>query len=59
MWLTMFRSLLPGVDLAGEGTIYALNFAECPWDGETAHLYMERSDMLNQPAPALTRRGEH
>jgi hypothetical protein len=57
MWLTMFRSLLPGVDLAGEGTIYALNFAECRWDDETAHVYMERSDMLNQPAPPLTRAG--
>jgi hypothetical protein len=55
MWLTMFRSLLPGVDLAGEGTIYGLNFAECVWDGEASYLYMERSDMLNQPAPASTR----
>ncbi len=53
LWLTMTHGIPVGADLTGHGLIYALNFGRCHWDGEVAYAYVERSDMLNRPAPAL------
>jgi hypothetical protein len=52
-WMSMTPGLPMGAGLEGPGTIYAVNFARCEWDGEVAYAYVERSDRLNDPAPEL------
>jgi hypothetical protein len=53
LWTAMAHELAVGVDLENEGLVYALNFGEVEWDGESGWLYSERSDMLNALAPEL------
>ena len=48
----MQRSLAVGKDLEGLGLMYVLNHGRCDWDGEMGYFYCERSDRLNQLAPA-------
>lgn len=46
MWAMMSRGMPYGVDPASSAPVYAINFADCEWDGETGHLYVERSAIL-------------
>jgi hypothetical protein len=46
MWLTMGHGLPYGVTPGWRGPVYALSFGDVTWDGETASLYLERSDPL-------------
>ena len=46
MWLTMGPGLPYGVTPGWPGPTYVLNFGDCEWDGETASIYLERSDPI-------------
>jgi hypothetical protein len=52
LWTSMQRSLAVGRDLDGLGLMFVINHGRCDWDGETGYFYCERSDRLNQLAPA-------
>jgi hypothetical protein len=57
IWTSMQKRLAVGKDLDGPGLMYVLNFGPCEWDGEVGQVYIERSDPLNNPPPALKARG--
>jgi len=53
IWTAMAKQLAIGKDLSGTGLMYVLNFGPMTWDGEVGQAYIERSDPLNNPPPAL------
>jgi len=55
IWVSMPDQLAVGVNRAGTGLTYVLNWGPIDWDGETGHFYIERSDPLSLPPIALKR----
>lgn len=47
IWTSMQKRIAVGKDLEGRGLMYVLNFGPIECEDETGHMYIERSDALN------------